>query len=285
MTSHDDIIRRRLAATIAALIATAALVALLPGAASAAGDCLAPVQQQPKWSCRAELSNGQSVEYCLEHTHVFGAEPGSRFYHTTATGLYRSSCTCQAAGSGTGRFGEDAAYLCLDRGTDTVIRGKASKAKLSGETFNVSANVRSTFVCEPDPGCDVPTVVDADLPAEHGQLTLFAGPQVTFPFAGAGGDASISYLPGCNGYASAAPTIVVDLDSPTPDDRLEAYFTSSSPEPDAEGVLVMGPSGQASCADDSYVAHVPVQRGRVGVWVVTKSPSARVNGELRVIQR
>ncbi len=285
MASHDDTIRRRLAATIAALVGAAALGALLPGVALGASDCLEPVRQQPKWACRAELSNGQSVEYCLEHTHVIGAEPASRFFRTTSTGLYRSSCTCQAAGSRAGRFGEDAAYLCLDRGTDTVIRGKASKAKLSGETFNVSANVRSTFVCEPDPGCDVPAVVDAELPAEHGQLRLHSGPQVHFPFVGAGGNVSIAYIPGCDGYASEAPTLAVDVNSSSPNLRLEAFYISDSPEPDVEGVLVIGPSGAASCADGNYVGLVPVQRGRVGVWVVTTSPSARVNGELWVIHR
>jgi hypothetical protein len=97
------------------------------------------------------------------------------------------------------------------------------------------------------------------------------------------GGVSIGYIPGCDGYTSEAPSFVMELDSQTPE-RLKAFFIADESEANAEGVLVMSPSGEANCADEIYVAEVPAQRGRFGVWVVTKSPSARVKGELYVRQ-
>jgi hypothetical protein len=200
MRTHDDSIRRRLVATLTALV----------GAAASPRSCRAPRLRRrlsPAGAAArgrgAPSSRTASPSYCLERTHVFGDEASRA---SSAPRRRGSAVDLHLPGRrlGPGRFGEDAAYLCLDRATDTVIRGKASKAKLAGETFNASANVRSSFVCEPDPACDVPTVVDAELPPEHGQLSLFSGPQARFPFVGAGGDASIAHIAGCDGYVSEA---------------------------------------------------------------------------------
>lgn len=101
-----------------------ALVASFAGAARAASDCLAPLEQHERWSCQGQLSNGQPVEYCVEYTNAFGDAPGERYYKTNSTGMYRAHCSCLARGSARGKgFGEDADYLCLDRETDTVVRG------------------------------------------------------------------------------------------------------------------------------------------------------------------
>ena len=98
------------------------------------------------------FSTGAMSEYCLQLTNVIGADPASRFFKTNVTGPYPRTCTCGAKGKAPGaRYGENVTYLCLDRATDTVESGKITKKKITGQTFNVSQNVRSKFTCKIDP--------------------------------------------------------------------------------------------------------------------------------------
>src|SRR5262249_30685374 len=160
------------------------------------------------WSCHADLSNGTSVDSCVELTNTFGADRATRFFKTVSTGPYIGQCSCEATGAPPSPgFAEDRGYLCLDRATDTVIHGKASRRRLSGELFNVGATVRGTFPCRPDPACDVQPVVDPDLAPLGGSLSIFGDGGVEQKDVAAGGTIDIGYLgPGCVGFASEAPT-------------------------------------------------------------------------------
>jgi hypothetical protein len=109
-----------------------------------------------KWACTAELSSGATVDYCLNLTGGAGAGP-TRTFDMVTTGPYPRTCTCGAKGKALhARYGEGASYLCFDALTDTAESGKISKKKITGQTFNVSDNVRSTFTCKADPTCLVP---------------------------------------------------------------------------------------------------------------------------------
>ena len=123
---------------------------------SAAGDCLGLLEANGQWACTAELSSGAIVDYCLNLTGSAGAGP-ARTFDMVTTGPYPRTSTCGARGKAPGaQYGEGASYLCFDALTDTAESGKVSKKKITGQTYNVSDNVRSTFTCKADPSCLVP---------------------------------------------------------------------------------------------------------------------------------
>jgi hypothetical protein len=145
-------LRTFLAACVAALAALAALAAE-PGRAA---DCFAPLALNDKWSCTADLSTGGQVPYCLNVTATSG-EGASRTFDMVATGPYPRVCTCGAKGKGArARFNTASSYICFDAATDTAETGTITRKKLSGQMYNVSADVRATFSCVPDPACAVP---------------------------------------------------------------------------------------------------------------------------------
>src|SRR5512134_1605429 len=107
---------------------TLAAAALAAGTGHAASDCFEPLRASAGWRCRADVPGGQPVDYCLERTNAFGADPASRFFKLIATGPYPSSCSCSAKGSPPGAgFGDAKDYLCLYRDTDAVVSGKITK--------------------------------------------------------------------------------------------------------------------------------------------------------------
>lgn len=257
-------------------LAVLALASLGAGAAQAASDCFEPLRANAGWSCRGELEDGQVVDYCLERTSLFGVEPGDRSFTTVSTGPYSARCSCQAKGASPGAaFGADKSYLCLDRATDTVIRGKVSKRRMAGETFNVSANLRTTFRCEPNPACDVIRVVDPDREAVVGSVPLLPEGEARADVI-AGGDVSIGYIPGCSGYASEAPTFVYRLGD-APPGTISLGFSDVYPDSEGPGVLVVTPSGAATC---SYRVKVPAEPGPYRVWVRSATAGALLEGEL-----
>jgi hypothetical protein len=268
----------RIAVVRASLHAFAlAVAAFAATGAHGASDCFEPLRANAGWSCRADLPDGQVVDYCLERTNVFGADPGSRHFRLNATGPYPSSCSCGAKGQLPGAaFGEDTTYLCLYRDTDAVVSGKITKRRISGQTFSAAYNLRTTFSCEPDPACDVTRVVDADLRAESGSLPLAATRQVKVDVI-AGGDVALGYLPGCGGYASEAPTFVYRVGSSTPG-SLEFEFSNAMGETDQAGILVVTPFGEAHCADREVV--LPAEPGSYSVWVRAQTPGAPVEGSV-----
>ena len=268
---------RRGAAVRALLVAAG--VALVAAGAHAAGDCLEPLSENAGWSCHAELSDGGAVDFCLEHSHTFGDDPVSRFFKLNSTGPHASSCSCRARGKSPGAaFGEDKTYLCLDRGSDTVASGKISKRRIAGQIFNVGANLRSTFSCEPEPACDVQAVLDPDLPAESGGVELPPPPgQVRVNVTAAGG-IDTGYLPGCSGYASEAPTFTFDVEAAGPGPLL-FFFSYLTMKNNAAGILVMTPSGEAHCSATRSVSLVP-ESGSYGVWIPSTVREDPVQAEL-----
>ena len=134
------------------LAATA--IALLALRAASAADCLAPLHETAGWACHADLSNGESADFCLEHTHTLGADPATRFFKLISTGLYVSTCTCGAKIRSPGVvFGADKSMLCMDPKSDTLTSAKVSRRKIAGQTFYGTSDVRSTFTCAPDSVC------------------------------------------------------------------------------------------------------------------------------------
>jgi hypothetical protein len=170
------------------------------------------------------------VDYCGELTHVFGAGVASRYFKTTSTGPYLATCTCQAKGKR--GFGRDVSYLCTDRDTGTVIAAKVARKEVSGQTFNVSADVQSSFVCVPTPSCDVRDVIDAELEPENGTTALAPGDTISLDVE-AGGSVDLGYIGACGGYASEAPTLAYDV-PPSPATGLSFQFTGAG----TQGVLV-----------------------------------------------
>jgi hypothetical protein len=139
------------------LAASAVALALsLPAATPArAADCLARLALNGKWSCDARLSNGQSVHYCLNVVDRIGTMD-SRAFDMATTGPFRRTCTCGAKGKGAASlFDAASSYLCSDPSTDTSEVGTITKKRIVGQTFNASVNVRSAFICTPDPDCGV----------------------------------------------------------------------------------------------------------------------------------
>jgi hypothetical protein len=250
----------------------AVLAVLVATPAGAARDCLVPLRENTRWACHAELSTGASVDFCTEVTNIFGEDPSARFFKMTSTGPYLATCSCQTRGK-TG-FAADSSYLCSDQGTGTTITGKVSKRKIEGQTLNVSADVRSLFRCEPDPSCDVQTVVDADLPPDVGSATVPPGQQVR-RFASAGGAVDIGYIPGCAGFTTEAPTFVFEIADAAPG-QFELFFVRTGGT--AQGGLVISPSGDASC--DPGKVTVPARPGSYRVWIATQSPELVLQGEV-----
>lgn len=252
-------------------------LALAAPAADAAGDCLEPLRASPTWSCRGELQDGQVVDYCLARTSLFGVDPEDRSFTTVSTGPYSARCSCQAKGKLPGAaFGADKGFLCLDRATDTVIRGKLSKRRMAGETFNVSANLRTTFRCAPNPACEVARVVDPDRRAVVGSMPLAPGGTLETDVL-AGGDVSLGYLPGCGRYASEAPTFTYRVAAPAAG-TVRVLFSRIDTTLPAAGIFVVTPSGAAHCADFSVEA--PAEPGSYRVWVRSLTPGVPVLGEL-----
>lgn len=260
----------------ASLHALALAVAALGAAgAQAASDCFEPLRANAGWRCHAEVEDGQAVDYCLERTNAFGVDPASRFFKMIASGPYPSSCSCGAKGKVPGSaFGEDRNYLCLYRDTDAVVSGKITKQRIAGQTFSAAYNLRTTFSCEPDPACDVPRVVDPDLPAESGSLPLPATRQVMVDVIAAG-DVPLGYLLGCGGYASEAPTFVFQVGG-SPPGSLQFRFSKAMEETDQAGILVVTPFGEAHCADTTVL--LPTEPGSYSVWVRAQTPGAPVEG-------
>jgi hypothetical protein len=134
----------------------AACVAALAAEPVRAADCFAPLVENDKWACTAELSTGAQVPYCLNVTGSSG-EGAGRTIDLVTTGPYPRVCSCGAKGKGPrARFNTAASYLCFDAGTDTAEVGTITRKKLSGQLYNVGADFRATFSCVPDPACVVP---------------------------------------------------------------------------------------------------------------------------------
>jgi hypothetical protein len=254
-----------------ATILLVAGLALLASEAHAGGDCLARMGETENWSCHATLSNGESVDYCGELTHVFGVGAASRYFKTTSTGPYLASCTCQAKGKR--GFGRDASYLCADRDTGTVIAAKVASRKLSGQTFNTTADVQSRFVCTPTPSCDVQDVIDAELEPENGVHALALG-TLSLDLE-VGGSVDLGYLAECGGgFASEAPTLVYDV-AASPDYALSFELSGAG----TQGVLVSPPSGGRYCHDGGVTFGTP-ESGPWLVWATTQAPASRIPGTL-----
>ena len=253
-----------------------ALAALAAAAGHAASDCFEPLRANTGWRCRADVPGAQPVDYCLEHTNAFGADPASRFFKLIATGPYPSHCSCSAKGKPPGAaFGEDRSYLCLYRDTDAVVSGKITKRRMTGQTFSAAYNLRTVFSCQPDPACDVPPVVDPDLTAESGALDLAANRSENVEVVAAGG-VPLGYLPGCGGYTSEAPTFVFRV-SASASGSVRFRFSQAMDETDQAGILVVTPFGGAHCAEHT-VELPPTAAGSYAVWVRAKTPGAPVQG-------
>ena len=261
-------------------LALLALATLTATAGYAASDCFEPLRASAGWRCRADVPGGQMVDYCLEHTNAFGADPASRFFKLIATGPYPSSCSCSAKGKPPGAgFGEDKNYLCLYRDTDAVVSGKITKRRMTGQTFSAAYNLRTVFSCQPDPACDVPPVLDPDLPATNGFADLQPNDPVPIMVT-AGGPVDVAYFPGCGGYASEAPNAVFHVE-PGPAGEVEIAVPGSDVRPDS--LLVITPSGAVHCVD--YYKYLPLERGAYRAWVVLPTPgtaSASIQGAYRL---
>jgi hypothetical protein len=232
--------------------------------AQAADDCLEPLRANAGWSCRAEASNGQAVDYCLERTHVFGADPASRLFKLNATGPYPGYCSCSAKGKLPGAaFGEDKSYLCLYPDTDSVVSGKITKQRIAGQTFSAAYDLRTVFSCEPDPACTVQRVVDPDLPPTGGFVDLLPGSGVFVPVE-ASLQVDVAYLPGCGGYASEAPNARFHVEPGA--GPVQFTLPGGLPhEPEDPFLLVVTPSGAAHCVP--YTIQLPAERGAYAVWL------------------
>jgi hypothetical protein len=261
-------------------LALLAVGTLLGSAAHAAGDCFEPVRANRGWRCHADVAGGQVVDYCLEHTNAFGADPASRFFKLIATGPYPSFCSCRAKGKLPGAaFGEDSSYLCLYPDTDAVVSGKITKRRMAGQTFSAAYATRTVFSCEPDPACDVPTVLDPDLPALSGFVDVLPGNGILVPVTG-GGPVDVAYFAGCGGYTSEAPNVAFHVE-PGAAGEIEITVIAGDVRP--ESLLVMTPSGAVQCVD--YYTTLPVERGAYRAWVVLPAPgsvSTAVQGAYRL---
>jgi hypothetical protein len=259
----------------ALLVATT--VACFAVRATAAADCLTSLHTTG-WACHAELSNGQSADFCLEHTNTFGNDPATRFFKVLTTGLQVSTCTCGAKGKSPGAaFGADKSLLCWDPDSDTVTSATVARRKITGQTFVGSLDVRSAFSCRPDPTCDLPPIVEPDLPAVHGAVGLPQPPGGLRTAVAAQGRIDVGYLSGCTGFASEAPTLAVDV-QPTVPGQSAFWFDRAPTSPYHAGVVVLAPSGVTYCNDATVSA--PIQAGRHFVWVTTKAAGDTVSGEL-----
>jgi hypothetical protein len=251
-----------------------ALIAVRPAAAV---DCLAPLQATG-WACHADLSTGETADFCLEHTNTFGADPAERTFKINSTGLHLSSCICGAKGKSPGvLFGADKSILCFDPQSDTVTTGRVSGKKIAGQTFVGSADVRSLFSCRPDPSCDVPPVVEPDLPA------VFGTASVALPAGGARvevaavGRIDVGYLGGCVGFASEAPTLTVDV-TPSEPGQIVFFYEYTTTTTNAAGIVVRTPSGAVHCSDSGVA--VPLEAGPHDVWLTSDVAGDTVNAEL-----
>jgi hypothetical protein len=245
------------------------VVTLLGTAAHGASDCFEPLRANAGWRCRADVAGGQAVDYCLERTNAFGSDPASRFFKLIATGPYPSFCSCRAKGKLPGAaFGEDSSYLCLHPDTDAVVSGKITKRKMAGQTFSAAYETRTVFSCEPDPACDVPPVLDPDLPALSGFVDVLPGNGIVVPVTG-GGPVDVAYLAGCGGYTSEAPNVSFHFE-PGPAGEIEIAVLAGNVRP--ESLLVMTPSGAVQCVD--YYTILPLVRGAYRAWVVLPAPGS-----------
>jgi hypothetical protein len=154
------------------------------------------------------------------------------------------------------------------------VSGKITKRRMAGQTFSAAYATRTVFSCEPDPACDVPPVVDADLPAESGTLDLVVNGGDDDVEVIASGDVALGYLAGCGGYASEAPTFVYRASSSSGSVRFQ--FQRSIDETDSAGILVVTPSGAAHCAANTV--ELTPETGSYAVWVRALTPGAPVEG-------
>jgi hypothetical protein len=257
-----------------------AMATFLAASAHAASDCFEPLRANAGWRCHADVPGGQAVDYCLEHTNAFGADPASRFFKLIATGPYPGSCSCRAKGKLPGAaFGEDSSFLCLHRDTDAVVSGRITKRRMTGQTFSAAYNLRTVFRCEPDPACDVQPVLDPDLPATGGFADVLPNEVIPIPVS-AGGSVDVGYLAGCGGYTSEAPNAVFHVE-PGPAGEIEIAVPGSDVRPDS--LLVIAPSGAVHCVD--YYTYLPLERGAYRAWVVLPAPGAlstAIQGAYRV---
>jgi hypothetical protein len=251
---------------VKALLVVAAL-ALFPSASQAASDCFEPLRENTGWRCHADVPGGPPVDYCLERTHAFGNEPAERTFKIVASGPYLATCSCNAKGTSPGAaFGEDKGFICLYRDTDGVMTGKITKRRIAGQTFTPLYGIRSVFSCEPDPACDVPAVLDPDLPGKSGFVELLPGETVNLPVT-AGGPVDVAYQPGCGGYTSEAPNMVYHVD-PIEPGEIEVSVPGGDVRP--ESLLVMTPAGAVHCVD--YYVYLPLEAGAYRAWVVLPTP-------------
>jgi hypothetical protein len=244
-----------------------AVLLLAASAAPAADDCFEPLRENVGWRCHADVAEGPPVDYCLERTSVFGADSAERTFKMIATGPYPSSCSCNAKGKAPGAaFGEDKGFLCLYRDTGGVMSGKITKRRIAGQTFTPAYGIRSVFQCEPDPACDVPAVLDPDLPGQSGFVDLLPDEVVNLPVT-AGGPVDVAYQPGCGGYTSEAPNVVYHV-QPSDPGEIEIAVPGSDVRPDS--LLVVTPSGAVHCVD--YYVYLPLEAGAYRAWVVLPTP-------------
>jgi hypothetical protein len=259
------------------MLLAAAALAVATVRAAAAADCLAPLHAEAGWACHADLSNGESADFCLEHTHTFGNHPATRFFKLNSTGLHVSTCTCGAKGKAPGAdFGADKSMLCFDAKSDTLTSAKVSRRKITGQTFFGTSDVRSAFSCRPDPTCDVPPVVEPQLPALHGSVSLPQPPGGMRTVVAATGRVDVGYL-GCTGFASEAPTLTVDV-TPTVAGQVVYWIDYTTETTNGADVLVITPSGAVHCNDGGVA--VPLEPGPHPVWVTSEVAGETVDAEL-----
>jgi hypothetical protein len=253
---------------------------LLAAHGAAATDCLEPFAASSGWACHADLSDGTAVDYCVQHTNTFGDDPAARFFRMKSAGPYVSTCTCGAKGKGAdAAFGEAKSVFCVDRGTDTVTSGKIATRKFAGQTWNLSANVRSTFTCAPDPVCSVQEVIDPDLAALQGTVDLPLPPGQSRADVLAGGAIDVGYLGGgCNGFASEAPTATYRVNATIPG-TIGFFFVYNATD-NGGSMVVMTPSGEAHCAGYHTYVTVPAVSGSYSVWIAGKTAADAVDAEL-----
>lgn len=130
------------------------------GTATAASCTEVLLKRGGLYRCSAVLDTGGTVEYCLK-LRAIRSGPGGAEFDTASEAIgtkqaFEQRCTCGAKGRGArAKFAQDAAYLCLDDGTNTVTFGKFVGKKTSGQTYNLDAKVRTVFQCVVDPTCRV----------------------------------------------------------------------------------------------------------------------------------
>jgi hypothetical protein len=146
--------RRRARRALLPMLA-AGFAALAPEGARAA-DCLAPIAANDKWTCTEELSDAETISYCISVEGVSGAG-ANRSFRIRAPLFPPRFCTCGAKRKGaSARFNAASSYHCLDASRDLAESGTITRRRITGLIFLASQNSRRAVSCRPDPACVVP---------------------------------------------------------------------------------------------------------------------------------